>query len=144
MLIKILYNFYQDSMNELYRVLSGENCINTIVLIHTCAIVTTYKNIYFLFCNFEVVSIWVRFGPEKIVMYTWFSQGLMVLKWTQGMILVLQNHTHTRGLSIARMLDFFLMIKYTIVFSLGPAPRPGQIMVLMCLSVCVSACLSPQ
>ena len=28
-------------------------------------------------------------------------------------------------------------------FSLGPALRPGRVMVLMCLSVCVLVCLSP-
>ena len=26
-------------------------------------------------------------------------------------------------------------------FSLGPAPRPGRVMVLMCVSVCLSVCL---
>ena len=27
------------------------------------------------------------------------------------------------------------------LFSLGPAPRPGPVMVLMCVSVCSSVCL---
>ena len=28
------------------------------------------------------------------------------------------------------------------MFSLGPAPRPGQVMVLMCVFVCLFVCLS--
>ena len=33
-------------------------------------------------------------------------------------------------------------ILVSLFFSLGPAPRPGRVMVLMCVCVCLSVCLS--
>ena len=58
-------------------------------------------------------------------MDSWYRHGLMViitpmvLTETLGIVLVLQNHTHTRGLSVALMRDFldFLMMLYTMPLS---------------------------
>ena len=38
---------------------------------------------------------------------------------------------------------FYLLYLHYYLFSLGPAPRLGRVMVLMCVCVCMSVCVCP-
>ena len=55
-------------------------------------------------------------------MDSWYRHGLMVLKkpmvltQTHGKVSVLLNHTHTRGPSVARMPDSFMIFTIYFIF----------------------------
>ena len=71
--------------------------------------------------------------PPCTLRHPWVS--VYMIQSLTSIFFLLQNIRSLGKLPIF----FFIIFKY--LFSLGPAPRPGRVMVLMCLSVCLCACL---